>query len=235
MSKIAESDFPKVFANDLLRPFQVFFGGVENASQSIMEFMAILGALANILPAMAARIGQSLKDIADPNKTPLQRLGAAGRLGMEMLPSGQMAAIGYQFEQDRRKNLAAMNRRSSTANVIDESQRTKPFGAAGKMPEEDAKSKHHKKTVEHHLQRISNNTRKSADLLDLRNQTIGGGRLASLGITGAEIASAGGRVRNELSKAKPISADSMVTRGIKQMIQNNMGFAVNGGRTVPVR
>jgi len=43
------------------------------------------------------------------------------------------------------------------------------------------------------------------------------------------------RSGNELSKAKPISGDAMVTKGIRQMIQNNLGFAVNGGRSVPVR
>jgi len=90
-------------------------------------------------------------------------------------------------------------------------------------------------TREDLLQRIESNTRQSADLLDLRNQTLGGGRLGQLGVTGSELAGMGMRVQNELSRAKPISSDTMVTRGIKQMIQNNMGFAVNGGRTIPVR
>jgi hypothetical protein len=34
---------------------------------------------------------------------------------------------------------------------------------------------------------------------------------------------------------KPIRGDTMVTRGIKDMIQNNILFAVNGGQGMPVR
>lgn len=85
------------------------------------------------------------------------------------------------------------------------------------------------------LQRIENNTRRSADALDLRIQTLGGGALGKLGVTGSELASMGMRTQTDLSRAKPISSDTMITRGIKQMIQNNLGFAVNGGRTIPVR
>ena len=85
------------------------------------------------------------------------------------------------------------------------------------------------------LQRIENNTRRSADALDLRIQTLGGGALGKLGVTGSELAGMGMRTQTDLSRAKPISSDTMVTRGIKQMIQNNLGFAVNGGRTIPVR
>ena len=85
------------------------------------------------------------------------------------------------------------------------------------------------------LQKIEANTRRSADALDLRTQTIGGGKLGALGVTGTELAAMGMRASNDMTRAKPISADSMVNRGIKQMIQNNLGFAVNGGRSLPVR
>ena len=95
----------------------------------------------------------------------------------------------------------------------------------------DKKSKETHKT----LQRIESNTRRSADALDLRTQTIGGGRLGALGVTGTELAGMGVRTQTELSRAKPVSSDTMVTRGIKQMIQNNLSFAVNGGRSLPVR
>lgn len=105
-------------------------------------------------------------------------------------------------------------------------------GAAAAMASEAEKKS--KKTQET-LQRIESNTRRSADALDLRNQTLGGGRLGQLGITGSELAGMGMRTQNDLSRAKPISADTMVTRGIKQMIQNNLGFAVNGGRAIPTR
>ena len=102
-------------------------------------------------------------------------------------------------------------------------------GAAAADSDKKAKDTH--KT----LQRIESNTRRSADALDLRTQTIGGGQLGRLGVTGTELAGMGVRTQNEISRAKPISSDTMVTRGIKQMIQNNLSFAVNGGRSLPVR
>ena len=111
-------------------------------------------------------------------------------------------------------------------------------GAKGKSAAEtaagDAADKKAKKTHDT-LQRIESNTRRSADALDLRTQTIGGGALGKLGITGTELSAMGMRNQSELSRAKPISSDTMVTRGIKQMIQNNLSFAVNGGRSMPVR
>lgn len=85
------------------------------------------------------------------------------------------------------------------------------------------------------LRQIEVNTRKSADALELRTQTLGGGRLGRLGVTGTELAGMGMRTTNDLSRAKPISSDSMINRGIKLMIQNNLSFAVNGGRSAPVR
>ena len=105
-------------------------------------------------------------------------------------------------------------------------------GAAAAMAEDAGKKA--KKTHET-LQRIESNTRRSADALDLRTQTLGGGALGKLGVTGTELAGMGMRTQTELSRAKPISADTMVNRGIKQMIQNNLSFAVNGGRSLPVR
>ena len=85
------------------------------------------------------------------------------------------------------------------------------------------------------MQAISNNTKRSADLLDLRTQTIGGGKLGAIGLTGPELAGMGMRRATELSRAKPVSSDTMVTRGIKQMIQNNAAFTVNRGAGIPVR
>jgi tape measure domain-containing protein len=104
-------------------------------------------------------------------------------------------------------------------------------GAGAAAADSDKKAKETKDL----LQRIESNTRQTADILDLRNQTLGGGRLGQIGVTGSELAGMGMRVHSELSKAKPISSDTMVTRGIKQMIQNNLGFAVNGGRAIPIR
>jgi len=111
------------------------------------------------------------------------------------------------------------------------------FGGGAKSKAEAAAGEAEKKAkkTQETLQRIESNTRRSADALDLRTQTLGGGALGKLGVTGTELASMGMRTQTELSRAKPISADTMVNRGIKQMIQNNLSFAVNGGRSLPVR
>ena len=91
------------------------------------------------------------------------------------------------------------------------------------------------KDVKTSLEKIESNTKKSADLLDLRRQTLGGGEMGRLGITGSELAGMGMQYRSEITKVKPIRGDTMVTRGIKDMIQNNILFAVNGGQGMPVR
>jgi tape measure domain-containing protein len=111
------------------------------------------------------------------------------------------------------------------------------FGGGAKTKAEAAAGEAEKKAkkTQETLQRIESNTRRSADALDLRTQTLGGGALGKLGVTGTELAGMGMRTQTELSRAKPISADTMVNRGIKQMIQNNLSFAVNGGRSLPVR
>jgi hypothetical protein len=105
-----------------------------------------------------------------------------------------------------------------------------PFGAESKIT-----SDKDSKDVKSNLQKIEANTKKSADLLDLRRQTLGGGEMGRLGITGAELAGMGMNYRSEITKVKPIRGDTMVTRGIKDMIQNNILFAVNGGQGMPVR
>jgi hypothetical protein len=233
MDKVSKSNLPQLFATDLLAPFKLLYDGTEQSKQGLIDFMAVLAALANVLPAMATRIGQNLREIADPQRSPLQRLDAMVRVATSLNPSQQAFDVGAQFYKDfERYSKAAQTPAKGGKSAIDESQRLKPFmDVRNQMPED----KEHKKSVTHHLQRIASNTRRSADLLDLRNQTLGGGRLGALGITGAEISAAGGRVHTDLSKAKPISGDSMITRGIRQMISNNLGFAVNGGRSLPIR
>jgi len=231
---VAESNFAKLFGEDLMRPLTVFTGAFKDARVAVITLMATIATMASIIPTMAAKILEDFKTIATGSVS--EKIAALGRMAGRTSPIN----LGYEMAQEsvRLGNRYALGMIGGGGpSAVDEAMKRKPFlpkGGGGELPE-DSKTKKHKATVEHHLQRISNNTKKSADLLDLRNQTIGGGRLAALGITGAELASSGMRVRTELNKARPVSGDSMVTRGIKQMIQNNMGFAVNGGRSVPVR
>jgi len=189
----------------------------------------------NTLREMLGSAGQFAIDIA-------KILGlntAAGKISSIMAPeerrqyggrtaavAGDIGAQAFAFEQRIMKNLGpqglpqGLNFGGGAA--------TKAGAAAA---DADKKGKETHKT----LQRIESNTRRSADALDLRTQTIGGGRLGALGVTGTELAGMGVRTQTELSRAKPVSSDTMVTRGIKQMIQNNLSFAVNGGRSLPVR
>ncbi len=68
------------------------------------------------------------------------------------------------------------------------------------------------------LKEIARNTRETADILSLRRQTLGGGDLAALGVTGAEIASQR-RVNGERAMARYRAGqawrDQMPTRGIE--------------------
>jgi hypothetical protein len=231
---VSESNFAKLFGEDLMRPIAVFTGAFADAKVAIVTLMATLATMASIIPTMAAKVFEDLKAITTGSFG--EKVAALGRMALRTNPASAATEIVMEAQRLADRYAVGMVKGGGGTSAIDEAMKRKPFlpSGGGELPE-DSKTKKHKASVEHHLQRISNNTKKSADLLDLRNQTIGGGRLAALGITGAELASSGMRVRTELNKARPVSGDSMVTRGIKQMIQNNMGFAVNGGRSVPVR
>jgi hypothetical protein len=52
------------------------------------------------------------------------------------------------------------------------------------------------KSMEGHLFEIAKNTGSTRDLLDLRKQTFGGGRLGAIGVTASEIATAGNNPTN---------------------------------------
>jgi hypothetical protein len=231
METVANSNFAKFFGEDLIRPLIDFSSSIYDIKTEIISLFAAIAATATIMPQMFANMIAGFKALKNMRSIPDMIEGLKTFTKPFLIEEWVNLAKTRAFEY-----AGSMLMPTNGLGVIDEAQKRKPFlPSGGPALPEDSKTKKHKATVEHHLQRISNNTKKSADLLDLRNQTIGGGRLAALGITGAELASSGMRVRTELNKARPVSGDSMVTRGIKQMIQNNLGFAVNGGRSVPVR
>jgi hypothetical protein len=155
-------------------------------------------------------------------------------LAYKFTPGGLPKGIvneGYAFGDDYNKFRKSLETKRAADKVADERMKD-PFGAGGDIKDKTDKTA---KEVKGHLQRIESNTKKSADLLDLRRQTLGGGEMGRLGITGAELAGMGMNYRSEITKVKPIRGDTMVTRGIKDMIQNNILFAVNGGQGMPVR
>lgn len=234
-NKIGESNFPKMFAEDMMKPFQTFGKIIGETDDAIKGFMATLAAMANIVPGYFAKIFGLVEKVK--SGTPLEKIAAAAQLGSEAMkqPGQRLFDTVLRFIEDRNRYLGVMNPPKPPPGPSSKDDPSKRKMFPDQLPEDKKEDKKHKKEVESHLSRISNNTRKTADVLDLRNQTLGGGRIGSLGITGAELASMGMRSHNELSKAKPMSGDTMVNRGIRQMIQNNIGFAVNGGRAIPVR
>lgn len=78
------------------------------------------------------------------------------------------------------------------------------------------------------LQRIANNTKKSAELLDLRRQTIGGGPIASLGLTGHELAGMGLQMRSEITMKGPIRASTSLERGVRDIVRSEGYKGQNG-------
>lgn len=228
LGMISQSDFAKIVAMDMMRPLTLLSGALNDAQDSFAIFVANLAATVNIIPGMISRTIEQFQALQKGNlrEKAMALMQLSGGLGTAAGLAGKDFA--KRFEE-----YYTMLKMKPAADQVDIEQMTRPFGGPPslKEPEREKKAKETKDL----LQRIESNTRQSADLLDLRNQTLGGGRLGQLGVTGSELAGMGMRVQNELSRAKLISSDTMVTRGIKQMIQNNMGFAVNGGRTIPVR
>lgn len=231
LGQITQSNFAQIVAQDMMRPLSLLSGALNDAQDAFAIFVAGLGATVNIIPGMISRTIEAFQTLK--SGTFKEKMLAYMQLRSGL--GGAAALAGKDFAV-RFKEYYETLKYKPVSDAIDTSQMTKPWGGPPALQDPDkAKDKKHKEKVEKSLERIQNNTRKSADLLDLRNQTIGGGRLAQLGVTGAELAGMGMRVNNDYNRPKPISADTMVTRGIKQMISNNIGFAVNGGRSVPVR
>ena len=231
MKMVAESDLPRVFGEMLMQPLAAFGGTMDDLKANLIAFVSTLGATVNIIPGIVGRFAERINKLRSGSVG--ERIQAALGLVSGATISGAALDIGKAFETDANKLMrAALSR--TPGGVVDESRKRDPFGGPGRAPETPSDKKH-KAHVAHALQAISNNTKRSADLLDLRTQTIGGGRLGAIGLTGPELAGMGMRRSTELSRAKPVSSDTMVTRGIKQMIQNNAAFTVNRGAGIPVR
>ena len=230
---ISESKFPGLFASELMAPLQALFGIGGDLKSVFLDVLATLAAMANVIPRNLTNLIIQIKDI-QREKNLITKAGMIGELAYKFTPGGLMeggVTEGYAFSEDFKKFRKALETKRTVDKVADDRKKD-PFGAGDDIKDKTGKTA---KEVKGHLQKIESNTKKSADLLDLRRQTLGGGEMGRLGITGAELAGMGMQYRSEITKVKPIRGDTMVTRGIKDMIQNNILFAVNGGQGMPVR
>ena len=228
---IADSQFPKLFAEQMMKPLQALVGVGAGLKSTFLDVLATLSAIANVIPRNLSKFINEVKDIQQ-EKNWFAKAGKAALLTTKLTPVGLPAVLGEQgfaFSEDFKKFRKSLELKKPGA-TVNEARALLPFGAESKI-----KADKDTKDVKSHLQKIESNTKKSADLLDLRRQTLGGGEMGRLGITGAELAGMGMQYRSEITKVKPIRGDTMVTRGIKDMIQNNILFAVNGGQGMPVR
>lgn len=233
---IADSQFPQLFAEQMMKPLQALVGIGGDVKSVFLDVLAVLASMANVLPRNLSYIIKEWNNVSKDQSIMggLQRVGSRS---MTLLtapfrlfdPTGKTTGETGNIMKDFETFRFALEAKKTTAGV-NTARALLPFGAESKI-----KADKDTKDVKSHLQKIESNTKKSADLLDLRRQTLGGGEMGRLGITGAELAGMGMQYRSEITKVKPIRGDTMVTRGIKDMIQNNILFAVNGGQGMPVR
>lgn len=234
--ELANSQFPQIFAEQMMKPLEAIVGVGLDVKSVFLDIVAVLASMANILPRNLSYIIKEWNAVSKEQSFmgSIQRIGSRSMTLLTALPrlfdptgksTGETGNVmsdfyGFRYALESKLNKAAEN----------DKKKKDPFGA-GDIGKADKDTKE----VKNSLQKIESNTKKSADLLDLRRQTLGGGEMGRLGITGSELAGMGMQYRSEITKVKPIRGDTMVTRGIKDMIQNNILFAVNGGQGMPVR
>jgi hypothetical protein len=234
--EIASSQFPQIFAEQMMKPLEAIVGVGLDVKSVFLDIVAVLASMANILPRNLSYIIKEWQNVSKDQTFlgSLQRIGSRSMTLLTALPrmfdptgktTGDTGNVMSDFYGFRYALESKLNQAKE-----DDKKKKDPFGAGG-----DTKQTKESKDVKTTLEKIESNTKKSADLLDLRRQTLGGGEMGRLGITGAELAGMGMNYRSEITKVKPIRGDTMVTRGIKDMIQNNILFAVNGGQGMPVR
>lgn len=233
---ISDSQFPQLFAEQMMKPLKELAGIGGDVKSVFLDILAVLASMANVLPRNLSYIIKEWNAVSKDQTFlgSLQRIGSRSAtlltapfrlLDVTGKTTGETGNVMKDFETFRFALEA-----KKTGATVNAARALLPFGAESKM-----KADKDSKDVKSSLQKIESNTKRSADLLDLRRQTLGGGEMGRLGITGSELAGMGMQYRSEITKVKPIRGDTMVTRGIKDMIQNNILFAVNGGQGMPVR
>lgn len=240
LKDIEGSRFAEAVAKDLVAPLTVFTGTVNNLTDALKQLIAYTAAFASAVPRQLAKAVDEWNNVSTQQNAigGLQRVGSRSMTILRFLgglfdPTGSGLGATTNIPDTAQKYLDQMNKKGASGVPSNTKRLTDPFG--GILPfggGDDAGKKEKSKRT---LEKIENNTRKSAELLDLRRQTIGGGEIASLGITGAEIAGIGLKNRSEISLRSPIRPDTQVIRGIKDLVYGNMNFALQGSPINRVR
>lgn len=230
---ISESMFPEIFAEQMMKPLTALYGIGGDLKSIFLDVVAVLASMANVIPRNITAIIEDYKKFQN-EKTIGGKIAKGIMIAGKYASPGAVAAAAAKepaaFASDYARFRMALEAKK-TSGGTDDKRKKDPFGAIDNAID-NAKDT---KDVKRHLQRIESNTKKSADLLDLRRQTIGGGELASLGVTGAELAGMGMRTRSELTLQSPIRPDTNVIRGIKDLVFGNMNFALQGSPINRVR
>lgn len=235
INMVGNSAFPDLLAKNITAPLRELTGIMVNGTNAMKDFIAVLATMASIIPGNLAGAIAKFKSLFDPNVPVLKKVENAGRLGQMFLNRG--GPLGAIFDVTGKVGPSALEHFRNFRKSLDQKNQisSAPTGTIYKPPAPMPDDPDGKKKRTRHLQRIENNTKKTADLLDLRKQTIGGGAIGSLGVTGAELSSMGMKIKTDITKVKPLRGDTMVVRGIKDIVRNNIMFSVNGGQGMPVR
>jgi len=228
---LEQGSFADAFAKDMIAPMTELGGIMLNAKEIVIGFAAAFAAAMATMVHSLSRLPRGLSKVFGPGKSMKERLSGLAEVGMSVVPGGAVGDDAAYFASKTQEYMYRMLDVAPTASgkkgMKDPFGGILPFGAG-----DDGSDKSKAKRT---LEKIENNTRKSAELLDLRRQTIGGGEIASLGITGAEIAGMGLKNRSEISLRSPIRPDTQVIRGIKDLVYGNMNFAIQGSPINRVR
>jgi len=235
LGMIEGSMFPEAVAKNLISPITALSDNLKTLEDQMKYTIATFAALGTLTPKNLSAV---IKDLKDADKqdwftgfftkvgiysTALPRL--IDPTGFTTGSGGLGGLIGeYLKSMDRKRPTTGINKKR----VTDPFGGIDPFKGGGGGDDDAKKNKRN-------LEKIESNTKKSAELLDLRRQTIGGGEIASLGITGAEIAGMGLKNRSEIALRSPIRPDTQVIRGIKDLVYGNMNFALQGSPINRVR
>lgn len=241
LKDIEGSRFAEAVAKDLIAPLETFTGTVNNLTDALKQLIAYTAAFASAIPRQLAKAVDEWNGASTQQNMVggLQRVGSRSMTILRFLgglfdPTGSGLGATSNIPDTAQKYLDQMNKKGTSGVPSNKKRLADPFGGIlpfGGGGGDDGKKEKAKRTLE----KIENNTRKSAELLDLRRQTIGGGEIGSLGITGAEIAGMGLRNRSEISLRSPIRPDTQVIRGIKDLVYGNMNFALQGSPINRVR
>jgi len=231
LSMMESGKFAEAFSNDLLEPLRLFGMEIQGFQNVFAGVMAMLSASIATFVHSISRMPRGIANLFGRNKTIGERITGLTDIIAGSAPGGGILEDQMYFNRKSSEYYKLMTTAPKGSGKVPANK--DPFG--GILPFGGGDEKDEKSKAKRTLEKIENNTRKSAELLDLRRQTIGGGEIASLGITGAEIAGMGLKNRSEISLRSPIRPDTQVIRGIKDLVYGNLNFALQGSPLNRVR